>query len=112
MLEARHSGGPACAAISALAAAAILWAPAAPAQESPDDDEGAARHILFDIEDPPELDHRLSDWLSFGAALDSEFVYEGNFDLDASEQRDLARPSPGARKSMSRSRWSSRKTKA
>jgi alginate production protein len=94
MHEARHSGGQACAAVTALAAAVLLWAPAVSAQETPDDDEAEARHILFDIEDPPELDHRLNDWLSFGAALDSEFVYEGNFDLVDSEQQDIARLTP------------------
>ena len=56
-----------------------------------DPDDGP---ILFDIEEPPELDHRLGPRLTFGAALDSEFVYEGNFDLDASDDRDLARLTP------------------
>jgi alginate production protein len=94
MHEGRHSGWPTFAPVSALAAAAMLWTSVAPAQEMPEGDDLEDRHILFDIENPPELDHRITEALSFGAALDSEFVYEGNFDLDAADDQDLARLTP------------------
>lgn len=94
MLETRHSGWPTFAPVSALAAAALLWTPVALAQETPEGDDLEDRHILFDIENPPELDHHITKSLTFGAALDSEFVYERNFDLDAADNRDLARLTP------------------
>lgn len=94
MLEGRHPRCPAFGPGAALAAATLLWGPLALAQELPEEQELEDRRILFDIENPPELNHQLTESLAFGAALDSEFTYEGNFDLDAADDRDLARLNP------------------
>ncbi|WP_193369549.1 alginate export family protein [Pelagibius marinus] len=94
MLKIRHARRPAFGPLAALSAATLLWAPLALAQEQQEEEELEDRHILFDIENPPELSYRLTEQLSFGAALDSEFNYEGDFDLDASEDQDLARLNP------------------
>jgi len=71
-----------------------LWLSQALGAEEPEDMNPEDKRILFDIEDPPELNYALGEQLSFGAELDTEFLYERNFDLDSSDNQDLARLTP------------------
>ncbi len=57
-------------------------------------DEPAKGRVVFDIDDPPDLNYQVADWLAFGAEMDAEFFFRNNFDLDDGEDDRLAGLTP------------------
>ena len=74
---------------------AVLWLLLAGAALPPAfADEPAEGRIVFDVDDPPDLNYALTDWLRFGAETDTEFFLQNNLDLDDGEDDRLAGLTP------------------
>lgn len=81
-----------------MAALRIPQALAAEEETEEAEEAGAAEEadeiFFFDFDKDLELKYRLAEDLTFGVELDNEFVYEGNFNLDDTDDEDLAQLTP------------------
>ncbi len=57
-------------------------------------DEPAKGRVVFDIDDPPDLNYQVTDWLTFGAEIDAELFFRNNLDLDDGADDRLAGLTP------------------